>query len=354
MFADALKTLSSIDNTGSETFKRYCYQIACVLSTILQLSKESENFSVLLEVLDDFVIIDNLGLDTESITFVQVKSKQGEPITISTVLKEKWITKQAKNLEKFSDCKVKNILMTNLGIKTGESKIIDRLDLFPLNSLCPSDKERIINQISLETSIKDLRNFYLVRASVSLDKFEENLRGEMELFAERNHLLKLNVESLKAIYREIWQELEAKQKNRIEKEDLGSYERVFSKKGISFNYVKNIFDVTSEIQIPEPGVISSFVRNQGVFIGGLSILELGQNFKDFRVAAAKDQFNCIKQAREALKNNERFIKTETTSFGVSKKILEILDNDKIISSSIFYQNFRYSISTLFTEKYMDF
>ena len=86
MFKDKVIKVKSIDNSGSDVYRRYEYQLACVFATFLTLYKKSENFYVLLDYLDDYVIVEEDKDNNELITFVQVKTKKGTPFTMSSFI----------------------------------------------------------------------------------------------------------------------------------------------------------------------------------------------------------------------------------------------------------------------------
>lgn len=354
MFLQKITTLSKIDDSGSDVYNRFEFQIACVFATFLKVSQTAENFYILLDYIDDFVVVDNPETEYETITFVQVKSRKGRPITLNTVVTEKWILKQAKNYESFVKDNVKNILLTNLGIST-KSKIFNSLSLTSISALdIKEDLKDLKEQIFANTSINSLENFYIIRSSISIDSYETEIKGKMLDYANKNGFSHLTIDAIDAIYMKIWGDLQRKQQCVLSDEEKKNANVILEKKGLDYSRIKDIFRTTLDIQLPEVGSISQFFRDNKLNIGTLSNYEFSRLFRDFRVEAVKSGMTLIEECWIYLKENHKEIGESNESLSISSSIISMLDKNSTINSSVFYQNYKYCISTFFTYKLMEF
>lgn len=347
-------TISHIDNSGSIAYNGFSFQLACVFASFLKLSKTNENFYILLDYLDDFVIVDNPDSDNETITFVQVKSQKGRAITLHTVVAKEWILKQAKNYESFINDSVKNILLTNLGISV-KSKVFDSITLTPVTSLGNDDDlKELKDQIFGKTSITDLDNFYILRSSISIDSYESELKGKMQEYANKNGLTSLTVEAMETIYIKIWNDLDRKQRCVLSDEDKKDYSVILDKKGMKYSRIKDIFRTALDVQLPPSGAISDFCRNNSLEIGALSSIEFAQLFREFRVEAVKNGMTVLEECWTYLRDNKDEIDMSGEILSVSNSIIDCLNRNCIVNSSAFYHKYKYCISTFFTYKLMQF
>ena len=353
MLMKKIVTLSKVDSSGSDVYSRFEFQLACVFASFLELSKSSENFYILLDYIDDFVIVDNPNTDTESITFVQVKSQKGKPITLHTIVIKEWILKQAKNYENFADDDVKNILLTNFGISI-KSKVIDSLTLTPFSNLDSDDNlKELKEQVFSKTSITSLDNFYLLKASISIDSYETELKGQMHEYANKNGLSALTIEALETIYVKIWNDLECKQRCVLSDFDKTNEEIILDKKAINYTRVRDIFRIALDIQLPREGEISDFCKENKLNIGSLSNCEFGILFRGFRVDAVKNGMTTLEECWIYLRDHKDEI-NYSDSLCISSSIIGLLDEYAIINSSVFYKKYKYCISTFLTYKFMKF
>lgn len=354
MLSKKIITISHIDNSGSDAYNRFEFQLACVFTSFLKLSETNENFYILLDYIDDFVIVDNPDDDDEAITFVQVKSQKGKAITLHTVVTKEWILKQAKNYESFVDDNVKNILLTNLGISV-KSKVFDSVALTPFNSLDKDDDlKELKDQIFGKTSINTLENFYILRSSISIDSYESELKGQMQEYANKNGLSALTVEAMETIYIKIWNDLERKQRCVLSDEEKKDNSVILDKKRMKYSRIKDVFRTALDIQLPPNGAISDFCRNNSLNIASLSISEFGKLFREFRVEAVKNGMSILEECWTHLRENKDEIDESGGTSSVSTSIILSLDKNCIVNSSAFYQKYKYCISTFFTYKLMQF
>lgn len=350
MFSEKFKKIGIIDTSGSRTSQRFDYQVACVFLTFLTLYKKTDNFLILLDYIDDFVIIENYNANHEVISFVQVKTKKDKPISISTIVRKEWILKQAENYKKFLDEEVKNVLMTNLGVSF-KQKVISDTELISLAKCNSYDGiDRLKKQICGD-DIKDLNNFYLLRASISLDAFEQDLKGKMHAYVRDNNFSTLTAESIDTIYLKIWNDLTTRQNYVPTDEDVIDSEKLISKKGLKYSHVKNVFNIMQDIQLPEEGKMSGFCDGHNLYFGSITHSDFGMLFKQFRYESARSKMIIVQEAFEYIDEH----KSELDNYGrdtylFSKKALEILENNETINSSEFYKKFKVCISVFYTYK----
>lgn len=353
MFSDKVIKIDNIDKSGSDVYNRYDYQIACIFATFLTLYKETENFYILLDYLDDYVIVEYDEDNNELISFVQVKTHKGSSITMHTVYKNEWLLKQAKNHISFIDENVKNILKTNLGIKI-KGKLVDSETPVSIDGY-PDDKDLnlIKSQITNQTGITNFSNYYIVRSTLSLDDYENQLIGMMTKYINDNKYSELTEESIESIYRKIWFDLTEKHKNIVDDEEKMSLDVVFEKKRIKYDRFKDVFKVMLDIQLPKPGVLSSYLRENVLYLGDFDKNAIVPLFKDFRMDCARSGMNILNEAWNFLRDNKNCI-NYTSPFTISKDIFDLLDKNEIISTTDFYSKYKICMSLLFTYKVAEF
>lgn len=354
MFSEKLKTISNVDPSGSRSSQRFEYQVACVFLMFLTLYKKTDDFFILLDYFDDFVVVENHNTNDEIISFVQVKTQKDKPISISTIIKKEWILKQAENYKKFLDENVKNILMTNLGVSF-KQKVISDTELVSLEECNGYDGIDELKSQICDDEIKNLSNFFLVKASISLDTFKQDLKGKMLEYINDNNFTSLTVDAIETIYLKIWNDLHLKQTYIPTDKDASNYETLIYKKGLKYTHIKDIFRIMLDIQLPEEGKISDFCGKNNLYYGSIEFSEFRILFKQFRVDSAKCGMSVIQEAFEYLKENKLVLNAcMTDAYLFSKKVLEILDNDQTINTSEFYKKFSVCISIFFTYKIFSF
>lgn len=355
MFVNKIETIKCLDSSGSTSSQRFEYQVACVFLTFLTLYKKTSDFFILLDYIDDFVVVENQNTPNETISFVQVKTQKDKPISIATVVKKEWILKQSNNYKQFLDEKVKNILMTNLGVSFNQ-KVIANTDLVCLGQCDGYEGIEKLKQQMVDNGFSNLNDFYLMRASISLDSFEQELKGVMLNYIQDNNMASLTVESIETIYLKIWQDLIKKQTYvpTSADEQLTADELVL-KKGVKYSFIKDVFRIMADVQLPDEGKISDFCHSNKLYYESQSFNEFGRLFKNFRIDAAKSGMEVIEEAFGFLNENKsKLYDTQDDKFGFSKTAFEILCMDKTIKDSIFFKEYWICISILYTYKSFNF
>jgi len=339
MFKDKVINVEGIDNSGSDTYRRFDYQIACVMETILTLSKSNTDFFVLLDYLDDYVIVENSGKKNESITFVQVKSKKDGPITINTVVKKEWIKKQVSNYHDFLDSSVKNILKTNFGIKLEDSTIIDSINYKPLSELEEEGKAKeLVKQIKNELNgVGELDDFGLVCANLALNSLESHLIGYLNEYANNNSYQNLSVLAIKTIYEKLWLDLQKKQEYVPSDEEKKSFDTIYEKKGLNYSKVVDIFKTTRDIDIPEKKQIDAFYSKNHFNLGLFTYPEFLLNYHEFQTDTVLYGSELLLECCNFVKKYLDDIKKCSDIYEVSVLIKDILDKDIAVCDSEYYK-----------------
>lgn len=350
MFSEKLRVISHVDTSGSRTSQRFEYQVACVFLTFLTLYKKTNDFYILLDYIDDFVVVEHYKPGDEIISFVQVKTKEDKPISISTIIKKEWILKQSKNYKNFLDEEVKNVFMTNLGVSF-KQKVVSSTELISLEKCNGYDGIDTLKLQICDDDIKNLDNFFLLRASISLASFKEDLKGKMHEYAIDNELATLTAEAIDTVYLKIWEDLTSKQNYIPTDEDQNDIENLINKKGLRYSHIKNIFAIMQEIQFPEEGKISEFCQKNKLYFDSMRYSDFRILFKNFRNEAVKNGMNVIKEAFEYLKENKYILdELMVVPFSFSKRTHEILMENETINTSEFFKKYNICISIYFTYK----
>jgi hypothetical protein len=351
MFSKQVTELSYPDKSGSDAYRRFDYQVACVFQTLISLCDNNEDFFVLLDYLDDFVIVENSGKVDESISFCQVKSQNKGPFTLNMVVKQEWIKKQVDNYTGFTDPEVKNILLTNFGIKIG-TKIVDDTSLVSL-----ADYENSEEALPLISQIKDALNgkgsihdFYLLKATLSLDGFENQLKGTLVNYALKHDYKKTALDTIQTIYLEIWKELNSKQHFVLAEKDHTNFQAILDKKGMKYSQIKDIFRTAMDVQVPGKGEMSTLYAAYPFSLGSVTLPEFLDHYETFRIESAKHGAVILKECSLCVKSNKKAIDSCSGSLDVSSKISALLSADVAINSSEFFVEFQYQITALFVYK----
>lgn len=351
MFEEKVISVNGIDMSGSDSYRRFDFQIACVFETLLTLCKKNEDFYVLLDFLDDFVIIQDVGKISESITFCQTKTQSKGPFTISMVVRKEWLKKQVANYHSFIDSNVKNILITNFGIQL-KRKLINDSSIVSLDTLQKEDGiQELISQIKNELNgLGDIKDFYLLKASLSLDGFEEQIKGLLLNYASTNNYQSLSAEAIQTIYIKIWKELDTKQHHIPTIAEIKSKTELINKKGIRYTHIKEIFKTAMDIDVPNKSEISSFFSSHGFDLDSLTIVSFLTLFHDFRIDCATYGAEILEECCSFLEEHKSEIALCTNSIELSQAILNLLFRDEAVSQTDFFCKYKICISALFAYK----
>ena len=210
---------------GALVGNRYDYQYACVFYVLLTHYTECEDFYIILEYLDDFVIVDNEGKNNEKIIYVQVKTKEGKPISGTDEEFKKYIKILADHFDGENDEYISTVLLTNNGVKFKEY-LADSEDSFAFldssNILKARDLDKFKSDIKetfrKENKTFDEKNFrkiYLKKSPLQISSnkskksltYESQLIGLLHSYFKNNNYNDFSYLALDTIYTKIWNEI---------------------------------------------------------------------------------------------------------------------------------------------------
>ena len=353
MFLDNITKIDIVnyDDTGSDVSRRFDYQLACAFMTLITVCDRTEDFAVILERVDDFLIVEDLGTEDECVSFVQVKTDKNGPFTLNCVVKNEWIKKQAQNYLNFLDTNVRNIFLTNFGIKFSKALISDTT-LTKITDLPKSeDKQKLITQINDVLLGKgSIEDFYIIKGILTIDGFETQLKGYLHNYAIGHNCGNISSELLETVYKEIWHDLHKKQRYVLNDSEKKDYQEIVDKKGIEYSSIKNIIGIAKSIEIPAKAEISSFFfTNQFCIDGYETFLLFLDDYNDFRVQS-HNAMDLLEECRNLRIDNSIELNKCADAYAYSCEIMKLLDDNFIISSSEFYKRFRTCISAMLTYK----
>jgi len=185
--------IKAIDNSpvretsGSETQRRFSYQNAQVLRSIIEVHPICEDYNVVCEAHDDFLIIRNQG-SIEKLDFYQVKTlKKGQwRFTAKKIAVEQKeiIAKMVDNLIKIQHSESNSNMITNAQVSNGRKTYVSK-DKFAFNDLTPGEKTVVLKQIrelKPETEITHINKIAYQISDLPLESFEQTAKGYLEEF----------------------------------------------------------------------------------------------------------------------------------------------------------------------------
>jgi hypothetical protein len=180
------------ETSGSETQRRFSYQNAQVLRSIIEVHPICENFNVVCEAHDDFLIIRNHGA-VEKLDFYQVKTlKKGQwKFTARKIAVEQKeiIAKMVDNLIKIEHSESNSNMITNAQVSNGR-KIFVSKEKFAFNELTPGEKTVVLKQIQElkpETAITHINKIAYQISDLPLESFEQTAKGYLEEFLSKTY-----------------------------------------------------------------------------------------------------------------------------------------------------------------------
>lgn len=259
--------------TGSDTYRRYQFQIACAMELIIKMASEEKDFIALMDYLDDIVLIENPNNEESLITFYQVKSKENGSFTINTVLKKEWIDKMYYNLNLFNGENVKSVFLSNAGIKFDSTHILNSFELVSLKDYLAAENLQSVDSTIIDSIAQSLKlpkeqidhsNIYVAKTMLTLDDYDRQIKGELQSMASAI-CPSLSAVSLDTIFIKVREMLGARQAcTFVLKEGESGYEVLCDKKGLSAKQFKEIIQVTKDVQLPDIKEINEFIKSLNI------------------------------------------------------------------------------------------
>ena len=163
----------------------------------------------------------------------------------------------------------------------------------------------------------------------------------------------LTSESIETLYRKIFNDLIEKQKHVLTDDEKSVFETIIEKKSLKYSIFKENFKTMLDIQLPIPGVLSSFVRSNELFMDGFNVNSISPLFKEFRIDCAKSGMKILNECLDYLKKNESKIDSSSTK-EASKCIFLLLESNDLINTTEFFKKYKICLSILFCYKFMEF
>ena len=276
------------ETSGSDTYRRYQFQIACAMELIIKLANTSKEFMTLMDYLDDIVLIENGCEDDSLVTFYQVKSKDCGTISINTIIKNEWIEKMYYNLNELNDNAAKAVLLSNTGFGFCNGNVVSSVDIISLSDYIKEKKlskinDTIINNLAssfkLEKENIKYDNIYLLRTNLTLNDYERQLKGELQNLAKSLYPT-LTADSLETIYLKIKDMLSERQAKVLE--EPTNYETLCEQKGFSSKQFNQVLRVTKDVQLPDVNELRRFATDNKINIEGYhNTIEFNHNYNLF-------------------------------------------------------------------------
>ena len=362
---------AKVEKSGATSSNRFDYQYACAFYVLLTRYTECENFYIILEYLDDFVIVDNEGDENEKIIYVQVKTEEAGPINGTDEKFKEHIGKLAAHFDGYKDECTSAILLTNNGVKF-KNYLASSEDNFAF--LDSNDVSNVVDIDEFKNSIKNKleekgvtfneENFskiYLKKSPLSISSnksensltYKTQLKGILHDYVTAKDIGDLSCDAVETIYTTLWEDICRKSKCVYNKTDIKDKEFLLKNKIITYEYFIELLNETKIIQIPENKEMANFYRanKDSLELGGLSEYEFNELYKKFKSAAPKVEFKVLEIALSYIEENRKSILDLTSTEERSKEIDKLLSNYELINTNEFYKTYRYCISTLFTYRF---
>lgn len=345
------------ESKGSDTYRRYQFQLACAMELIVKTARDGKEFMALMDYLDDIVLIENPNGEDPSITFYQVKSKDNGNFTINTVLSNKWIEKMYYNLSQIEDDNAKCILLLNNCLSFGQNHIIKGFEVISLSEYIKDKKlfsidDDILKAISQTFGIKKenvgYSNIFILRTSLTLDDYDRQLKGELHDFAKALYPT-LTAVSLDTVFTKVKEMLGERQAFTIDNDGAKDYIQICEKKGFSSKQLTEILNATMDTQMPSCDSFNNFSGEMGVsfdeYPNRLAFTKEYNKFCEelimYNIPLANSLFAVLDSAENDL--------LEVSQNDMVKYCMKLLDASKFGSSS-FYASYKKFIVLLYLYK----
>jgi|AKZA01.1.fsa_nt_gi hypothetical protein len=268
--------------SGSDTFRRYDFQIAVAFDLIIELIKENKNFSLLMDHLDDIVILNDKDNPT-MINFYQVKTSKNKSITINTVISNNWLQYMTENRSQFKDYKSKAHFISNQYVQSGKKILFEDLEYHALSDIEDEKiKETITIHIGEIESEVELSDYYIAKSKLTLNDFTNQIIGNLSsLFAEERYN-KLNSWAIKTLYNELKDKLMQAEGRVITNQHI-TFSNLVKKKGVTSQTFTEIVDNLKDEQLPENvrDLVEFAEHHCNYDFDGISILKLIRRYRNF-------------------------------------------------------------------------
>lgn len=246
--------------SGSMSYNRLEMQVSQTLHMAIEFF-DNLDYLLVLDYYDDITLFENES-NPEIVSYYQMKTNE-ESISISTAIREDWLTKLYAQLER-PEWIVKELgLITNCPLKVsvsmkGENEKNKRetksykAEKTAFNQFNPITIEEIKKDIANKKGIRkedvDLSKFVHMRTILSIPRHKEIVEQEMGTFLHKKYP-KITMDSVKTIFNTMIDLLTRRQQYELLPEQA-EYDDVRCKKGISKNDFARVIDEAMIISIP--------------------------------------------------------------------------------------------------------
>ena len=239
---------------GSRTKNRLTVQISYAIELIMDFY--SIDFLVMMDYIEDVAVICDPS-HPSVIHLYQIKTKSSDKqYLLSTVISDEWFQKLYTNAQKYNKFLASASVVCNTDIVTSNSR--SKSGVFPNAKTSLDDAtiqkniKKIRQAISKDQGIDekdvDLSKFFFVRSTLSTKNHKEEVEHKFEEFLLEKDP-DLQVATAKSIFALLYDELDKKFNQEIN-DDCTDVNEIFSQKGVSSNYIKDLISCGLAIQLP--------------------------------------------------------------------------------------------------------
>jgi len=249
----------AIDTTsGSKAYNRFEMQISQSLHMAIEFF-DTLDYLLVLDYYDDITLFE-CESNPEFVNYYQMKTNE-ESISISTAIREDWLTKLYAQLERtdwivnelglITNCPLKIYVAAkeNNGKEIKETYVREKTSFEEFNPITVSKiKQDIAQKRGIEKEDVDLSKFVHMRTTLSIPKHKEIVEQEMGEFLNKKYP-KITLDSIKTIYNAMLELLTRRQQYELLSENA-SFNEVRKNKGVSRSDFTRLIEDAMIISIP--------------------------------------------------------------------------------------------------------
>jgi len=254
------KEITVDTSAGSMSYNRFEMQVSQTLHMAIELY-DSLDYLLVMDYYDDITLFEDEARP-EIVSYYQMKTNE-ESISISTAIKEDWLTKLYTQLERpewivkelglITNCplKVSVSIKDNDGKKKTETKsyTAEKTSFEKFNSITVQKIKRdIAKKKGISTEDVDLSKFVHMRTTLSIASHKEIVEQEMGTFLHAKYP-RITMDSVKTIFNAMIDILSRRQQYELLPDDA-EYVEVRQKKGVTKKDFERVIDEAMIIAIP--------------------------------------------------------------------------------------------------------
>jgi hypothetical protein len=281
-----LKNLTSTpqrEDSGARTNSRYHYQALCGLVLVLERHKLEGDYAIVFEYHDDIAVFDD-QTTPERVQFYQVKSKSGGNWTPAALTKRdpkkgdkarSFLGKMYENVVAFGDAVETATFLSNAPANfappSKQKFCLTECDEEKLEEITQKLREEFSDEATIKSEL-----LWVARTDLSLDDADAHAKGKLDAFVVE-HLGEVEF-SLAALFKAVSDECDSK--SRATDVDLGNFDEVVSRRGITRSDTDGWLQaVSSTVNCPKWEEFSSEIN-----LPALQKVRLAREWNAYRVA----------------------------------------------------------------------